>query len=51
MKKNTVLAVIVVALGLTLSYISTGVTVGWKVVIAGIFAFTALICASMTGEV
>ncbi|MBU8871355.1 MAG: hypothetical protein KOO60_10875 [Gemmatimonadales bacterium] len=51
MKKNTVMAVIVVALGLTLSYISTGVTVGWKVVIVGIFAFCAITIASFTGEV
>jgi hypothetical protein len=50
MKKNTALVAYVLLTGLTLSFLATQVTVGWKVVIAFLFGFVALLCASMTKE-
>ena len=50
MKKNTVLAVIVVALGFALSYMATLVSVGGSIAIACVFAFSALMLAIMAKE-
>lgn len=50
MKKNTALVAYVGLSGVTLSYLAAQVTTGWKVVIAFLFGFVALLCASMTKE-
>lgn len=51
MKKNTALVVTVVALGLALSYTATLVSAGGSIALGCVFAFAALMCASMTKEV
>ena len=50
MTKNTALVAYVLTAGVTLSFLASQVTVGWKVVIAFLFGFVALLCASMTKE-
>ena len=48
MKKNAALVAIVVALGLALSYVSSGLGTKGAIALACVFAFSALMCATMT---
>lgn len=51
MKKNTALVAIVVALGLALSYMATYVPTSGSIALACVFAFSALMLATMAKEV